>query len=132
MSPHLHELLDLIIRGTVLVAGILWIGNSRLFGPSRLSRTLHGFKGRTFSTGASGIFLLVGVYFLGVSALGVDAGLGLGRGAAIALGLGLVVGSRAVRAVLDRHWLSPLGNKTGMTYKERAMLGSFERGAQLQ
>ncbi|MFO0574498.1 MAG: urate hydroxylase PuuD [Polyangia bacterium] len=145
MSPHVHELLDLVIRWTHLIAGIMWIGNSMLFNwldrnlerppdaapgfegriwmvhsggfydvvkkqlePSQLPKTLHWFKWQNFSTWASGIFLLLVVYYLGDSALLVDAGAGLGRGAAIGIGLGAVLGGWAV---YDALWRSPLGKR---------------------
>lgn len=145
MSPHVHELLDLAIRWTHLIAGIMWIGNSMLFNwldrnlerpadappgfegriwmvhsggfydvvkkqlePSQLPKTLHWFKWQNFSTWASGIFLLLVVYYLGDSALLVDAGAGLGRGAAIGIGLGAVLGGWAV---YDFLWRSPLGKR---------------------
>lgn len=145
MSPHLHELLDLVIRWTHLIAGIMWIGNSMLFNwldrnlerppdspagfegriwmvhsggfydvvkkqlePAQLPKTLHWFKWQNFSTWASGIFLLLVVYYLGDSALLVDAGSGLGRGTAIALGLGSVIGSWVA---YDLIWRSPLSRR---------------------
>ena len=73
------------------VSGELWMVHSGGFydvvkkqlEPSQLPKTLHWFKWQNFSTWASGIFLLLVVYYLGDSALLVDAGAGLGRGAAI-------------------------------------------------
>jgi len=76
--------------------------------PSEMPRVLHWFKWQNFTTWASGISLLIVVYYMGGASLLVDPSIkALHPHAAIGIGLASVVGSWIV---YDGIWRSPLRN----------------------
>ncbi|MNS39802.1 Cytochrome c [compost metagenome] len=78
--------------------------------PGQLPEELHWFKWQNFTTWASGILLLVIVYYLGGAAYMVDTNVAnLSYGAAVAVGVGSLVISWLF---YDTLWRSPLGKKT--------------------
>jgi uncharacterized membrane protein len=75
--------------------------------PGQLPPHLHWFKWQNFTTWASGIFLLVVVYYMGGAALMVDPTVrALSPSAAIGVGVGAIVLSWALYDVLCRLLLS--------------------------
>ncbi|MFI5301725.1 MAG: urate hydroxylase PuuD, partial [Polyangiales bacterium] len=74
--------------------------------PGQLPEPLHWFKWQNFTTWASGIFLLVIVYYLGGGGLLIDPSVrAMGVGAAAGLGLGSIV---VAWVVYDLIFRSPL------------------------
>ncbi len=71
--------------------------------PGQLPEHLHWFKWQNFTTWASGIGLLVVVYYLGGAALMVDPAVrAIGPGAAVGIGVGSIVGAWLVYDLLCR------------------------------
>lgn len=91
------------------VAGELWMAHSGGFyevvkrkSLATLPTELHWFKWESYSTWISGFLLLVIVYYLGGTAMLVDAGSPLTHHAAVHLSLGLLLASVAVYDLLCR------------------------------
>lgn len=78
--------------------------------PGQMPDQLHWFKWQNFTTWASGILLLIVVYYMGGAAYMVDTSVAnIGFGTAVAVGVGTLVVSWLV---YDGLWRSPLGKKT--------------------
>lgn len=78
--------------------------------PGEMPTTLHWFKWQNFTTWASGILLLVIVYYMGGAAYMVDPKVAdIGFGTAVGIGVGALVLSWAF---YDGLWRSPLGKNT--------------------
>jgi len=152
LESTVRELLDLFVRWTHVIAGIMWIGNSLLF--NWLDRNLqpidpppegslgkiwllhsgafyevekkllpagtpypdkvHWFMFQNLTTWASGIFLLIIVYYLGGAAYMIDPSVAnISAGTAIAIGVGALIGGWLV---YDLLWKSPLGKNTPLAF----------------
>ena len=71
--------------------------------PGQMPERLHWFKWQNFTTWASGIFLLIVVYYLGGAALMIDPAIkALSPVAAVGVGVGAIVGAWIVYDVLCR------------------------------
>lgn len=78
--------------------------------PGQMPEELHWFKWQNFTTWASGILLLVVVYYMGGAAYMVDTSVAnLSFGVAVAIGVGSLVLSWLF---YDTLWRSPLGKNT--------------------
>ena len=152
MESTVRELLDLFVRWTHVIAGIMWIGNSLLFNwldhnlrpiepPSEGSlgkiwllhsgafyevekkllpagtpypNKVHWFIFQNLTTWASGICLLIIVYYIGGAAYMIDPSVAnISAGAAIAIGVGVLVGGWLV---YDLLWKSPIGKNTPLAF----------------
>jgi uncharacterized membrane protein len=152
LESTVRELLDLFVRWTHVIAGIMWIGNSLLF--NWLDRNLrpidpppegslgkiwllhsgafyevekkllpantpypdkvHWFMFQNLTTWASGICLLIIVYYMGGAAYMIDPSVAnISPTMAIAIGVGALIGGWLV---YDLLWNSPLGKHTPLAF----------------
>lgn len=99
------------------IDGEIWLLHSggfyqvekKMLAPGQMPAKLHWFKWQNFSTWASGILLLIVVYYLGAGAWLVDPGAGhVAYSTALTIALGTLVGGWVVYDVI---WRSPLKQK---------------------
>lgn len=94
--------------------------------PGQLPEHLHWFKWQNFTTWASGIFLLIVVYYLGGAALMIDPSIqALSPVSAIGIGIGAILGAWIVYDVLCRVLLK---NSAAFGIVGFALLGGLAFG----
>ena len=93
----------------LLHSGAFYQVEKKLLGPNEMPATLHWFKWQNFTTWASGIGLLVVVYYMGGGALIVDPSISkVHPHLVMTLGLGSIVGAWLA---YDFLWKSPVGKR---------------------
>jgi hypothetical protein len=118
-QPSAEEANAATAKGEV-IEGRIWLLHSGAFydvvkkqlAPNQLPAALHWFKWQNFATWASGIGLLIVVYYMSGGALLVDTGIAkIGAPVAIFVGLTSIVSSWLFYHLL---WISPLREKASV------------------